>query len=54
MLIVVIIGLGGRAFFLGALASYEDLAAGLLLKPLLIETFRANKHAYVVDARALW
>jgi hypothetical protein len=31
MLLIVIVGLRGRAFFLGALPTDEDLAAGLLL-----------------------
>ena len=53
MLLVVIVGLRGRSFFLRPLASDEYLAARLLLEPLLIETFRANKHAYVVDASVL-
>lgn len=53
MLLIVIVWLGSRAFLLGALSADQYLTAGLLLKSLLVETFRANKHAYVVDTRVL-
>lgn len=39
---------------LGAFASNQYLASGLLLESFLIQTFRANKHANIVDSIVLW
>lgn len=53
VLLVIVIGLRNRARFLRALTSDQDLAACLFLETLLIQTFRSNDHANVVDASTL-
>jgi hypothetical protein len=53
VLIIIIVWLRRGTLLLRAFSSDQDLAAGLFLKSLLIETFRANQHAYVVDSGVL-
>lgn len=54
MLLVIIVRLGNRARLLGAFATDQNFAACLLFQTLLVETFRPNYHANIVDAVVLW
>ena len=53
VLLIFIVRLRRGVLLLRVLASYQNLAPGFLLKALLVETFRSNEHANVVDARVL-
>ena len=54
VLLIIVIWLGSCSLLLGAFASNQYLASGLLLESFLIQTFRANKHANIVDSIVLW
>ena len=53
VLLIFVVWLRGGVLFLRILASDQNLAPCFLLKALLVETFRSNEHANVVDARVL-
>lgn len=54
MLLFMIIWLWWIPFFMRILPSDEDLAPSLLLKLLLIDTFRTYQQANIVDSLNVW